>query len=72
MHDSRIIEVDGVFLGAALALPDGEGWRIVASDARVSRIDGTVAASYGEAQRLARSAFFTWRPEPTTATAGAA
>ncbi len=69
MHDSRIIEVDGVFLGAALALPGGEGWRIVASDARVSRVDGTVAASYSEAQQVARAAFFTWRPEVVAASA---
>ncbi len=63
MHDSRVIEVDGVFLGAAMALPDGEGWRIVAADVRVTRLNGTVTTSWQEAQKLARTAYFTWRPE---------
>jgi hypothetical protein len=62
MQNSRIIEVDGIFLGAAVTLPDEQGWRIVAADDRMERLNGTVAASWHDAQRLARQAFFTWRP----------
>jgi hypothetical protein len=63
MQSSRIIEVDGVFLGAAVALPNAQGWQIVATDDRVGPVNGQVAASWTEAQRLARHAFFTWRPQ---------
>jgi hypothetical protein len=62
MQDSRVIEVDGVFVGAAVALPDAKGWRIVAADQRVGKIDGLVTASIGEAQRLAKQAILAWRP----------
>jgi hypothetical protein len=62
MQDSRIIEVDGVFVGAAVALPDATGWRIVAADHRVGKINGQVATSFGEAQKLAKQAVLAWRP----------
>ena len=62
MHQSRIIEVDGVFLGAALGLPGAEGWRIVAADAHLARLHGTVAASLAEVRRLARQTYFANRP----------
>jgi hypothetical protein len=62
MQSSRIIEVDGVFLGAAVALPDAQGWQIVATDDRVEPVNGKVAPSWSEAQRLTRQAFFMWRP----------
>ena len=62
MQDSRVIEVDGVFVGAAVALPDAQGWRIVAADQRVGKIDGLVTATIGEAQRLAKQAILAWRP----------
>jgi hypothetical protein len=64
MQTSRVIEIDGVFLGAALSLPDAQGWRIIAADTRVGRVNGMVAANWSEAQKLVRQAFFTWRPEP--------
>jgi hypothetical protein len=57
MNESRVIEVDGVFLGAAVSLPQAQGWRIVAADARVGQLDGTVAATLPEVRRLARQAY---------------
>jgi hypothetical protein len=57
MQDSRIIEADGVFLGAAVCLPDDQGWRFVAANDRVGRLDGQVWPSLPEAKRSARQAF---------------
>ena len=57
MQDSRIIEADGVFLGAAVCLPDDQGWRFVAADDRVVRLDGHIWPSLPEARRSARQAF---------------
>jgi hypothetical protein len=57
MQDSRIIEVDGVFLGAAVALPDDQGWRFVAANDRVGQLDGRILASLSDARRLARQTF---------------
>jgi hypothetical protein len=57
MQDSRVIEIDGVFLGAAVALPDDRGWRIVVADARVGRLEGTIAPSLQDVRRLARQAY---------------
>jgi hypothetical protein len=57
MGDSRVLEVNGVFLGAAIALPNRQGWRLVAASDRLGRFNGCIAASWPEAQRLARQAF---------------
>ncbi len=57
MQTSRIIEIDGVFIGAALRLTDDEGWRFVAADHRAGAADGATAATLAEAQLLARRAF---------------
>jgi hypothetical protein len=43
MLNSRVIEVDGIFLGAAIDLPAQEGWRFVAADTRVIDLNGHVA-----------------------------
>jgi hypothetical protein len=67
MHQSRVIEVDGVFLAAAMALPNAEGWRIVAADARVGQLDGAVAGSLQEVRRLARQAYQAARVAPVQA-----
>ncbi len=58
LQESRVVEVDGVFLGAAVALEGGAGWRFVSADARVSGLDGVVAQSVAEARRMARQALF--------------
>ncbi len=65
MKESRIIEVNGIFLGAAVALSDCQGWRVVATDARVGPADGRIAATFQDASNLARQAF--WAAEPLAA-----
>ena len=57
MRDSRVLEVNGVFLGAAIALPNREGWRLVAANDRMGRFNGCVVATWPEAQQMARQAF---------------
>ncbi len=65
MLNSRVIEVDGIFLGAAIDLPAQEGWRFVAADTRVIDLNGHVADTLGETQRLARQALLAARfPHP--------
>jgi hypothetical protein len=59
MQDSKIIEINGIFLGAAVALSDHAGWQFVAADARVGRADGLIGKTYQEAQALARLAYYT-------------
>jgi hypothetical protein len=61
MLDSRVIEVDGIFVGAAISLPAKEGWRFVAADTRVGNIDGCVAATLGDTKRLAKQALLAAR-----------
>ena len=59
MQDSKIIEVNGIFLGAAVALGNHAGWQFVAADARVGWADGLIAKTYQDTQTLARKAFWT-------------
>jgi hypothetical protein len=56
MQTSKVIEVDGVFLGAAVMLPHAQGWRFVAADPRVWPVDGTVAETVEATRRLAKRA----------------
>jgi hypothetical protein len=67
MQQSRVIEVDGVFLAAAVALSNAQGWRIVAADPRVVGLDGRVVTSLQEARRLARQAYQASRLAPVIA-----
>jgi hypothetical protein len=67
MQQSRVIEVDGVFLAAAVALSNAQGWRIVAADPRVVGLDGRIVASLQDARRLARQAFQAARVLPMLA-----
>jgi len=55
MQNSKVVEINGVFVGAAVR--QDSGWRFVAADPRVSLADGQVAATFREAQALARHAF---------------
>ena len=57
---SKIIEVDGVFIGAAVMLPSDKGWRFVAAHARAEAADGATAATLHDTQMLARRAFVTF------------
>ncbi len=62
MQQSKIIEVNGVFLGAAVALPHSAGWQFVAADARAGSADGLVGKTYQDTQALARQAFCSSAP----------
>jgi hypothetical protein len=62
MHTSKVIEVDGIFLGAAVMLPQDQGWRFVAANERVVPIDGNVAQTIEDTRRLARRAFHASMP----------
>ena len=59
MHTSKVIEVDGVFIGAALMLLEDQGWRFVSAHRRTSEADGCIAATLQDTRMLARRAFFT-------------
>jgi hypothetical protein len=61
MLNSRIIEVDGIFLGAAVSLPAEAGWRFVAADTRVGSMDGVVTTTVRETQRMAKQALLAAR-----------
>lgn len=72
MQTSKIIEIDGVFIGAAISLPEAQGWRFVSADQRASEADGCTAPTLRDAQMLAKRAFVTSRirsPSPMPATA---
>ena len=62
MQASKIIEVNGIFLGAAVALDNHTGWQIVAADARAGRANGLIGRTYQDAQALARQAFWAFVP----------
>jgi hypothetical protein len=70
MQTSKIVEVDGVFIGAAVLLPEAQGWRFVAADHRAESADGRTAPTLHDAQQLAKRAFFTSRSRALVAGAG--
>ncbi|WP_162530799.1 hypothetical protein [Rhodovastum atsumiense] len=53
MLQSHVIEIDGVFVGAAVRLH--EGFRFVATDLRLEEIDGSSWPSLNDVRRVARS-----------------
>ena len=61
MQKSKIVEVDGIFIGAVVLLSDSEGWRFVAADHRADEANGRTAPTLYEAQLLAKKAFFSSR-----------
>lgn len=65
MKDSRIVEVNGIFLGAAISLSNQPGWKFVAADVRAQPADGQIGATYQDATALARQAF--WSAHPVAA-----
>jgi len=67
MGKSRVLVVDGVFLGAVVCAPGQAGWRIVAADERIRALDGCVTASVPEAERLARQSYLATRPHQAAA-----
>ena len=69
MQGSRVVEIDGVFIGAAVLLPD-KGWRFVATHPRAQEADGIVAPTLHDAQQAAKRAFVTSRLHAAGPTAG--
>jgi hypothetical protein len=70
MHVSKIVEVDGIFIGATLHVPDADGWRFVSTDQRADAADGAVAPTLADAQKLAKRAFLTTRKTTTRVLCG--
>ncbi len=62
MLESRVIEVNGIFVGTAVASRECGGWRFVAADSRAMALDGSVSPTFDEARRLARQAYLGVRP----------
>jgi hypothetical protein len=58
MKDSKIIEVNGIFLGAAIMLRDQGGWQVVAANERVAPADGQVAPTFRDASALVMRAYY--------------
>ncbi|HUD59060.1 MAG TPA: hypothetical protein VMQ99_06115 [Acetobacteraceae bacterium] len=52
MLQSHIIEIDGVFVGAAIRLD--RGYRFVATDLRLEELDQSIWPTLADVQRLAR------------------
>lgn len=52
MLQSHVIEIDGVFVGAAVRLDSG--FRFVATDLRLHELDSTVWPTLADVQRVAR------------------
>ncbi len=62
MKTSKVIEMNGEFIGAAIMLPEAQGWRFVSANQRADKADGFVAATLGEMQAIARRAYLAARP----------
>jgi hypothetical protein len=73
MLQSHIIDIDGVFVGAAIRID--RGYRFVAIDFRLEDLDSTIWPTLADVQRLARRLYLTGSfavptaPEPASATA---
>jgi hypothetical protein len=52
MLQSHIIDIDGVFVGAAIRID--RGYRFVAIDFRMEELDSTIWPTLADVQRLAR------------------
>lgn len=57
MIQSHVIDVDGVFVGAAVRLDTG--YRFVATDFRLEQLDSTIWPTLADVRRLARSLYLT-------------
>ncbi len=72
MLQSHIVDIDGIFVGAAVLI--GGGYKFVAVDRRLVGLDGRVLPTLGDLRRAARAAFFSGRvpapPLPAVAAEG--
>jgi hypothetical protein len=57
MIQSHVIDVDGVFVGAAIRLDTG--YRFVATDYRLEDLDSSIWPSLADVRRLARTLYLT-------------
>jgi hypothetical protein len=57
MLQSHIIDIDGVFVGAAIRID--RGYRFVAIDFRMEELDSTIWPTLADVQRLARRLYLT-------------
>jgi hypothetical protein len=57
MLQSFVIDIDGVFVGAALRLD--VGYRFIAINVRLDDLDGTIWPSLADVKRLARRLYLT-------------
>jgi hypothetical protein len=57
MLQSHIIDVDGVFVGAAIRID--RGYRFVATDFRLEELDSTIWPTLADVRRLARRVYLT-------------
>jgi hypothetical protein len=62
MLQSHVVEIDGIFVGAAVRLP--EGYKFVAVDVRLDGLDGRVLPTLAELRRIVRAVFFGGHPPP--------
>jgi len=53
MLQSHVIDIDGVFVGAAVRLHNG--YRFIATDLRLDEIDGSLWPSLNDVHRIARA-----------------
>lgn len=71
MLQSHIINIDGVFVGAAVRLE--QGYRFIATDIRLEKLDQSIWPTLADVQRLARRLYLTGsladaaRPAPPAA-----
>jgi hypothetical protein len=57
MLQSHVIDIDGVFVGAAVRLDTG--YRFIATDMRLEELDATIWPSLADVRRLARRVIVT-------------
>jgi hypothetical protein len=57
MLQSHVIDVDGVFVGAAIRID--RGYRFVATDFRLEELDSTIWPTLADVRRLARRLYLT-------------
>jgi hypothetical protein len=55
MLQSHVIDIDGVFVGAAVRLDNG--YRFIATDVRLDDLDGTIWPNLSDIKRLARQLY---------------
>ena len=62
MRQSSVIDINGIFVGAAVRTQ--QNFRFVATHGRVENLDGSEFATLNEVKSAASAAFFSHPPEP--------